>query len=146
MSKKIKLKIKLLHKLAKAPEYKSTGASGFDLCSIEETIIKSGQSILLKTGLAFEIKSGYEVQIRSRSGLALKNSLVVLNSPGTIDSDYRGEIKIILMNFGEDFKINIGDRIAQAVVTKIPKVKIKIAKKLNNTQRKDSGFGSTGLT
>lgn len=142
---KVKLKIKLINELAKKPEYKTKGSSGFDLCSTEEVLLKQGETALINTGLAFEIQKGYEVQIRSRSGLALNNSIVVLNSPGTIDSDYRGEVKIILMNFGKDFKINIGDRIAQAVVNKLPKVKMIISTKLGKTGRSDKGFGSTGI-
>jgi dUTP pyrophosphatase len=111
------LKVKKLNKDAIIPAYHSVEAAGFDLHSIEDVILKPGERKLIKTGLAFEIEKGYEVQIRPRSGLAFKYGITVLNSPGTIDSDYRGEIKVLLINLGEnDFEIKKGERIAQAVI------------------------------
>ena len=104
-----------------APSYQSSGSSGMDVRAhlSESLVIKPGRSVLVPTGLYLEIPSGYEVQVRSRSGLALKNGIMVLNSPGTIDSDYRGEIKVILMNLSsEDFVINNNDRIAQLVLSR----------------------------
>lgn len=140
-----KIKIKKLDKNAIMPQYKSKGASGFDLCAIESCVIPSGKFALVRTGLAFSIKNGYEVQVRPRSGLALNHGISVLNTPGTVDSDYRGEIKVILINFGEsDFEIKIGERIAQAVLCKVKQAKLIEVEKLDSTERGDGGFGSTG--
>ena len=127
------------------PEYKTEGSSGMDLCSAENTVVLRGETKLISTNLSVEIPKGYEIQIRPRSGLAAKHSITVLNSPGTIDSDYRGEIKIILhnaANFG-DFHIAIGDRIAQAVLAKVEKMEF-FEYKLSETERGSGGFGHTG--
>lgn len=141
----VKLKVKKLHSNAIIPEYQTEGASGFDLCALEDSSIQAGKWALVPTGLAFEIKEGYEVQVRPRSGLALKHGLTVLNTPGTVDSDYRGEIKIILINLGsEDYFIKQGERIAQAVVCKVKRVVITENHKLSKTKRSSGGFGSTG--
>ena len=100
---------------------------------------------LISTGLAFELPLGYELQIRPRSGLALKHAITVLNTPGTIDSDYRGELKVILINHGQDdFQIEVGDRIAQAVVNKVAIAELIEVQELSKTDRADRGFGSTG--
>lgn len=140
------LKVKKLSSKAVLPKYQSRGAAGFDLCSTEELVIPVGKWALIATGLAFGIKRGYEIQIRPRSGLALKYGFTILNTPGTIDSDYRGEIKVIAMNFGEkDFRIKVGDRIAQAVLCKVKQAKIKETASLNKTKRGSCGFGSTGI-
>ncbi|MDE5603379.1 MAG: dUTP diphosphatase [Helicobacter sp.] len=139
------LKVKKLSPKAVLPQYQSKGAAGFDLCSTEELVIPIGKWALIPTGLAFGIKKGYEIQIRPRSGLALKYGLTILNTPGTIDSDYRGEIKIIAINFGEeDFRVKAGDRIAQAVLCKVKQAKIKQTASLDKTKRGSCGFGSTG--
>lgn len=139
------LKIKKLDSNATIPEYQSKGASGFDLCSLGEVSIPQGKFALIATGLAFSIKEGYEIQVRPRSGLALKHGITVLNTPGTIDSDYRGEVKVILINLGnEDFVIKKGERIAQAVLCKIKQAKIKEVDFLDETKRGSNGFGSTG--
>lgn len=139
------LKIQLLNTSATLPKYQSKGAAGLDLCASEECVVKKGEWAAISTGLSFSFKNKYEVQIRPRSGLALKYGISVLNAPGTIDSDYRGEIKVILVNFGtEDFAIKIGDRIAQAVLCPIKQAKIKNVKKLDSTKRGEKGFGSTG--
>lgn len=132
------------------PEYATLGASGFDLRANEDAILKSGEFKGISTGLFFELPIGYEIQVRPRSGLAFKNGVTVLNSPGTIDSDYRGEIKVILINHGkEDFKIAKGDRIAQAVIaTVLAKNFVNLTKVnsiSNDTDRGTGGFGSTGI-
>ncbi len=130
------------------PEYKTEGSSGFDLRSIEEYSIYPGQTRLVRTGLYVEIPSGYEIQVRSRSGLALKNDIFVLNSPGTIDSDYRGEIGAILHNSSLDiYLIGIGDRIAQAVLCPVFQAEFEEVASLDQLQestRGEGGFGSTG--
>lgn len=139
------LKIKKLNPKAIIPAYQTEEAAGFDLHSIEDVVIKPNERKLISTGLAFEIEFGYEVQIRPRSGLAFKEGITVLNSPGTIDSDYRGEIKVLLINLGDrDFKIKRGDRIAQAVVAPIIQAKIVEVDNLSTTKRGEKGFGSTG--
>lgn len=131
-----------------APSYQSSGSSGMDVRAhlSESLVIKPGRSVLVPTGLYLEIPSGYEVQVRSRSGLALKNGIMVLNSPGTIDSDYRGEIKVILMNLSsEDFVINNNDRIAQLVLSRYEKAELVLSDQLKETERGSGGFGSTGV-
>lgn len=139
------LKIKKLDDKAIIPSYQTKGAAGFDLHSIEDVLLNPGERKLIKTGLAFEIEDGYEVQIRPRSGLAYKHGITVLNSPGTIDSDYRGEIKVLLINHSnEAFNIKKGDRIAQGVLAKVIQADIIEVKELNATSRGDRGFGSTG--
>ena len=133
---------------AVVPEYKTAGAAGADICALlsEPITIASGKTAIVQTGLFFEIPEGYEVQVRPRSGLAAKNSVTVLNSPGTIDSDYRGEIKVILINLGEkDFVINSGDRIAQIVINPVTQATFQITDELSSTERGTGGFGSTGV-
>lgn len=142
----MQVKLKKLHPEAKIPSYQSKGASGFDFCSIEKKVIKAGEWELVKTGLAFEIAEGYELQVRPRSGLALKNGISVLNSPGTVDSDYRGEICVILINHSKvDFSIEVGDRIAQGVIAKVEQVGFELVENLSDTQRGEGGFGSSGI-
>lgn len=144
----MKIQFKKLDNRAIIPEYKTTGSAGFDLnvlLDTEEYILKKGEIKLFKTGLAMSLPDGYEAQIRSRSGLSLKNGIIVLNSPGTVDSDYRGEIGIILMNCGnEDYKVEHLSRIAQMVIAKYEKADIEVVEELDNTDRGDGGFGSTG--
>ena len=126
------------------PEYKTEGSSGLDLSSAENVVLWSGKTTMVSTNLAVEIPEGYEIQIRPRSGLAAKHSITVLNSPGTIDSDYRGEIKVILHNLGtDDFNIYKGDRIAQMVLAPVAKMKL-FEYYLSETERNEGGFGSTG--
>lgn len=130
------------------PEYKTIGASGADVCAfLEKSInIPSGKIAIIPTGLFFEIPEGYEIQVRPRSGLAAKNGVTVLNTPGTIDSDYRGELKIILINHGEkDFVVNSGDRIAQIVIASVIQANFKMVESLSETERGNGGFGSTGV-
>ena len=139
----------LASKGAVIPEYKASGAAGADLCALLDSplTIPAGLSALVPTGLFFEIPEGYEVQVRPRSGLAAKNGVTVLNSPGTIDSDYRGEIKVILINLGNaDFTINSGDRIAQMIVAPVIQASFTITESLSDTERGSGGFGSTGVT
>lgn len=131
------------------PEYKTAGAAGADLCALlnESLTIPAGKFAMVPTGLFFEIPEGYEVQVRPRSGLAAKNGVTVLNTPGTIDSDYRGEIKVILINLGElDFTINSGDRIAQMIVAPVTQATFSITDSLSETERGAGGFGSTGIS
>lgn len=138
--------IKRISKKAKVPKYASEGAAGLDLFSIEERVITSGEAELISVGFCMELKKGYEAQIRPRSGLALKHGITVLNSPGTIDSDYRGEVKVLLINFGsEDFKVMRGDRIAQMVIAKATQaIILEELETLTPTNRGSGGFGSTG--
>ena len=132
----------------KLPEYSTPHSSGMDLRAnlIEPLFLKSYERILVKTGLFVEIPPGYEAQVRPRSGLALKNGITVLNSPGTIDADYRGEIGVILVNLSkEDFKINHGERIAQLVFSAYSKVNFVTVKSLDESTRGIGGFGSSGI-
>ena len=141
----MKLKIKKLNLEAIIPAYQTKEAAGFDLHSIEDVVIKPNERKLISTGLAFEIEFGYEVQIRPRSGLAAKHGVTVLNTPGTIDSDYRGEIKIILFNHGDkEFIINNKDRIAQMILTPVHKMSLEEVDNLPDSVRGRGGFGSTG--
>ncbi len=141
----MKLKIKKLTQEAVIPAYQTELAAGFDLHSIEDYVLKRGERKLIKTGLAFEIEPGYEVQIRPRSGLAFKHGITVLNTPGTIDADYRGEIMVLLINLGEeDFEIKKGERIAQAVIVPVIQAEFVEVEELSETKRGKGGFGSTG--
>ena len=127
------------------PEYATQGSSGVDLRASEDYIIKSGERALVATGIRLAIPAGYEVQVRPRSGLALKHGIIIPNSPGTIDSDYRGEVKVILMNLGrEDFIIKAGDRIAQLILAPVAKISWEERTELEETARGAGGFGSTG--
>ena len=127
------------------PEYATQGSSGVDLRASEDYIIKSGERALVATGIRLAIPAGYEVQVRPRSGLALKHGIIIPNSPGTIDSDYRGEVKVILMNLGrEDFIIKAGDRIAQLILAPVAKISWEERAELEETARGAGGFGSTG--
>lgn len=133
---------------AKLPLYKTSGAAGADICALLEKplVIESGKSAMIPTGLFFEIPEGYEVQIRPRSGLAAKNGVTVLNTPGTIDSDYRGEINVILINLGDKpFTVNNGDRIAQMLVAPVIQAEFSVVTSLDETERGTGGFGSTGV-
>lgn len=138
----------LLEKEEDMPLYATSGSAGADLkASIKEPVLISpGQSVTISTGIRLEIPEGFEVQIRSRSGLARKNNVVVLNSPGTIDSDYRGEIKVILFNHGsEAFEVLPGMRIAQMVLAPVCRASFKVKNLITDTDRGSGGFGSSGL-
>jgi len=127
------------------PKYQHRGDAGMDLYSSESYTLKSGERKLLSTGIKLSIPIGYEIQIRPRSGLALNHGITVLNTPGTIDHEYRGLVGIILMNHGkEDFEIKKGDRIAQMVLNKVEYLELKEVEKLSKTKRAEGGFGSTG--
>ncbi len=132
----------------KIPEYKTSGSAGCDICAYisEDVVIPSGKRAMIPTGLFTAIPEGYEIQVRPRSGLAAKNGVTVLNTPGTIDSDYRGELCVILINLGdESFTVHNGDRIAQLVIAPVTQGVFVKAEKLDETERGAGGFGSTGV-
>lgn len=140
------LKIKLLNEDAQLPLQAKEGDAGLDLFSAEEKIIKSGEATLISTGISIELPEQTEAQVRPRSGLALKHAVTVLNSPGTIDEGYRGEIKVILINHGKtEFTVEKHMRIAQMVIAPVPKVNITQVDHLSNSMRGEGGFGSSGL-
>lgn len=143
----MKLKFKKIKPEAIIPKYQTSGASGFDLHSVENIPIPAGKTVVISTGLAVQVPDGYELQIRPRSGLSRDTGLIIKNSPGTIDSDYRGEIKIIFYNTGERYGhyINYGDRVAQGVLVPIIQATIEEAEELDETERQDRGFGHSGI-
>ena len=141
----MELKILTLNPAAIIPNYAHPGDAGLDLFGIEETEILPGETQLIKTGIAIALPPGYEAQIRPRSGLALKHSITVLNSPGTIDAGYRGEIGVILINHGKkSFSVIPGMKIAQMVICSVIQAQVKVVEELNATTRGSGGFGSTG--
>ena len=143
----VKVLVKKLNTSVQLPSYKTRGASGMDLMAfLKEPInLEPGKSCLVPTGLSFAFPKEYEIQIRPRSGLAAKNNISVLNTPGTIDSDYRGELKVILINHGsEKFMINNNDRIAQMVLTPTINMDLEETNELPESIRGEGGFGSTG--
>ncbi len=143
----VKVLIKKLFPEVQLPSYKTSGASGMDLMAFIKTpvTVRPKTSLLIPTGLSIAFSEDYEVQIRPRSGLAAKSNISVLNTPGTIDSDYRGEIKVIIYNHGnENFLINNGDRIAQMILTPVVKMELEEISDLPKTIRGEGGFGSTG--
>ncbi len=142
------LKIKKLENFGdlKLPKYETDGSAGLDLQAAEDLVIKPAEIKLVKTGIAIALEKGFEAQVRPRSGLALKNGITVLNTPGTIDSDYRGEVCVILINHSKvDFAITKGMRIAQMVIARHEQAKIIEVKDLDETARGSGGFGSTGV-
>ena len=143
------MRVKIINKSKnELPKYETLFSAGMDLrASLEESIVlKPLQRFVVKTGLFISLQKGYEAQIRPRSGLALKKGITVLNSPGTIDADYRGEIGVILINLSDsDFEINTGDRIAQMIIAKHETIKWEAVDKLDDSVRGDKGFGSTGV-
>ncbi len=139
------LKIKKLHPDAILPSYSHPGDAGLDLFSVEETEIEAGSVKLIKTGISIELPAGTEGQVRPRSGLALKHQLTVLNTPGTIDEGYRGEVGIIMINLGKEaFAVAKGMKIAQLLVKPVVRVEVQEAEELSDTARGAGGFGSTG--
>ena len=139
------LKIKKLSDDAILPSYAKPGDAGMDLYSIEEVEFMPGYRALVNTGIAIELPEGYEAQIRPRSGLSLKKGITVLNSPGTIDSGYRGTLGVILINLSQKYyRVNKGERIAQMVINKVESMKIEEVEELSETERSSGGFGSTG--
>jgi len=145
----ITLRVKILRPGAKIPVRMSDGASGFDLHALLDTdykILSRSQRIVVPTGLAVAVPPGYEGQVRPRSGLAKNNGLTVLNTPGTLDADFRGEVCVLLINLGDEpFQIKSGERIAQLVIVPIPRVTIEMVDELDETVRGAGGFGSTGV-
>lgn len=139
------VKFKKLHSEAQLPAYETAGAAGMDIRTVEDVVLIPGEVYIVRTGLAIEVPVGLEAQVRPRSGLAAKHSVTVLNSPGTIDSDFRGEMKVILFNHGlRPFPIKAGDRIAQLVIAPVIRAEIVEAEELSDTIRGAGGFGSTG--
>lgn len=145
----IMLYVKIINKGKQPlPNYATSMSAGMDLrANIEEVLVlKPLERVLVPTGLYIQLPKGYEAQIRPRSGLALKYGITVLNTPGTIDADYRGELKVLLVNFSTtNFKINPGERIAQMVISTYAKVELKIVDQLDETQRGEGGYGHTGV-
>lgn len=144
------VRFKKLDPRAVVPEYKSAGAAGADLCAIVTPYpsrrLYPGEQFTVSTGLVIEIPPGFEGQIRPRSGLAAKHGITVVNSPGTIDSDYRGEVKVALIHLGDEpVDINTGDRVAQLVIAPVLRIAFREAEELERTERGDRGFGSTGV-
>ena len=146
---KLEIKVKRLSERAIIPKYQTEGSACFDIHALINSpydIINPKDQLLVKTGLAFEIPIGYELQIRPRSGLAKKHKITVTNSPGTLDSDYRGELMILIYNLGDQpFSINSGDRIAQCAVCPVVNALITEVEELDDTDRGSGGFGSTGV-
>jgi len=143
----VKILVKKFNKDVKLPAYKTAGSSGMDLVANnkKKLTIKSGETAVIPTGIAIAVPKNYEAQIRPRSGLAANKCVSVLNTPGTIDSDYRGEIKIILINLGKkSFVVSLGDRIAQMILCPVAKGNLREVKNLPKTMRGKRGFGSTG--
>jgi len=144
----MKVKVKKLHELAQIPSYGTEHAAGFDIASIEQVTIMPGQTLLVRTGLSFEIPEGYYMQVVPRSGLSSKTSVRLSNAPGTIDSDYRGEVKFILDNlmgkFPEPYIVKIGEKLGQGMIKKYDKVEFEEIEELTTTERGEKGFGSTG--
>jgi dUTP pyrophosphatase len=130
------------------PRYMTPQSAGMDICAAVEqpTTIKPGEVILVPSGFAISLPTGFEAQIRPRSGLAVKYGIGIINSPGTIDADYRGEVKIALINFGQnEYTINRGDRIAQMVINKVCQARFEVVESLEETDRNGGGFGHTGI-
>lgn len=141
----MQLKIKRLDAHARLPEYAHPGDAGLDLFAIESHSLKPGEAQLVKTGIALELPDGYEAQVRPRSGLALKHSITVLNSPGTVDAGYRGEVGVVLINHGrETFEVTFGMKIAQMVINQIVQADILEVDALSESARGEGGYGSTG--
>ena len=142
----MRLLVKKLREDATLPFYATEGASGLDLACVEDVVvIRPLERVLVSTGIAIELPEGYEAQVRPRSGLALKKGVTVLNSPGTIDQDYRGEIKVILINLSDkEVVIEKGERIAQMVISPVVRAEVIEVDELSSTKRQDGGFGSTG--
>ncbi len=143
------MKVKIMSESGKLPEYSTDGAAGMDVRAYvkDDIILAPGERVLVPTGLRAELPAGTEAQIRARSGLAMRNGICLANGVGTIDSDYRGEIKIALINLGEeDFIIHNGDRIAQIVIARYEKAEWELTDELSETDRASGGFGHTGLS
>ena len=141
----MKIKIKKMHELARMPEYKTEGAACFDLYSAEDVTIAPGERVAVRLGVAFEIPFGYEMQLRPRSGISFNTGLLFKNTPATIDSDYRGEVKALFFNQGRHHEhIAVGDRVCQGKIAPVEQVEFVVVDELSDTERGDNGFGSTG--
>jgi len=144
---KIKIKIKKINPEAIIPHYSHEGDAGMDVYSCEDNSINPNERKLISTGLSFEIPRGFEIQVRPKSGLALNSGITVLNTPGTLDSGYRGELKVILFNTSKNtYDVKKGEKIAQIVLARYEEAEIEEASELTQTTRAEGGFGSTGLT
>lgn len=142
----VKFKVKKVKANAIIPHYANPGDAGMDFFSTEKYVLKPGERVCVSTGISTEFPMGYELQIRPRSGLALKKGLSIVNTPGTIDAGYRGEIGVILINLGQEVvEVNPGDKICQAVFTKFEQAEIEEAAELSSTERGAGGFGSSGM-
>lgn len=142
------MKFRIISKSGRVPKYETAGSAGFDIGAYleEPTVLEPGQRKLVPTGLYFELPQGYEAQVRARSGLSIKHGIGLVNGIGTVDSDYRGELKVPLINWGsEAFTINDGDRIAQVVISKYEHAQFQLTEELDNTDRGSGGFGHTGV-
>lgn len=145
---KINLKVKMLSHAVKEPVYATEGSAGMDICAaIDKPIqIKPMERCAIPTGLVFEVPKGCEAQVRARSGLALNEGLSLVNGVGTIDSDYRGEVKVLMINWGhKTYTLNPGDRIAQVIISPVIKAEVQVVTELTETSRSSGGFGSTGI-
>jgi len=128
------------------PSYQTAGAAGMDVCAAQSYVVQPGETALIATGFSMALPAGYEAQLRPRSGLALKHSITLLNSPGTIDADFRGEVKVIVINLGrEPFRVTRGDRIAQMVIAKFERACLEVVAELDDTARGVGGFGHSGV-
>jgi dUTP pyrophosphatase len=142
----VTIKVQKIKDTAIIPKYAHEGDAGVDLYSTEEYLIKPGERVLVSTGIKIAIPPGHEAQIRPKSGLALKHGLSIVNTPGTIDSGYRGEVGIIIINLGkEEYKIETGKKVAQMVINQVEEATFEEVKELDETTRNQGGFGSTGL-
>lgn len=142
------MKMKIVSRSGRIPAYETEGSAGFDIQAFleEDLVLSPGERSLVPTGLYLEVPAGYEAQVRARSGLAVRHGIGLVNGIGTIDSDYRGELKVLLINWGqEDFRIHDGDRIAQVVISPVEQVEFEEVQVLSNTQRGEGGFGHTGV-
>lgn len=142
------MKLRIISKSGRIPAYETAGAAGFDIAAFldEPVTLMPGERALIPTGLYFEVPEGYEAQLRARSGLAIKRGIGLVNGIGTIDADYRGEVKVALINWGnEPFTVNNGERIAQVIINKFERVEIELADELTDTERGSGGFGHTGV-
>jgi len=143
---RIKIKIKKINPEAIIPHYAHEGDAGMDVYSCEDSILNPDERRLISTGLSFEIPRGFEIQIRPKSGLALNNGITILNTPGTLDSGYRGELKVILFNTSKNlYNVKKGEKIAQIILARYEEAEIEETNELTQTKRADGGFGSTGL-
>ncbi len=142
----MKVKLKRTHELAKVPTAGTAGAAGYDLCTVESVFLHPGETVTVDTGWNVEVEPGWEMQVRSRSGLAAKNGVMVLNSPGTIDEDYRGPLKVILHNASSwPLQLHVGDRVAQVLVKPAYRIEFDEVDSLSETARGENGLGSTGV-